>query len=157
MAIGMHVLYLTEPHTGSELMATRQSQPKPPYAHYRNSMVLKYEIVKHIYSHNSDEIMAACEHFNLSHDTSTAHRSETNGIAENAVRRVKEGTSCTISQSSLCVAWWKEAMECYCVLKNVVDIFWTNKTSYCMRFIKTQGPYYSFWGRSTLFPIICKG
>ena len=89
------------------------------------------EICKHIYSDNSDEIRAACEHFNLSHDTSTSHRSETNGIAENAVRRVKEGTSCTLSQSGLCDAWWKEAMMCFCFLKNVVDILWTNKTCYC--------------------------
>ena len=68
------------------------------------------EIVKHIYSDNSDEIRAACKHLNLSHHTSTAHRSETNGIAENALRRVKEGTSCTLSQSGLCDAWWREAM-----------------------------------------------
>ena len=103
------------------------------------------EIVKHIYSDNSKEIKAACEHFSLSHDTSTPHRSETNGIAENAVRRVKEGTSCTLHQSGLCDAWWKEAMMCFCFLKNVVDILWTNKTSYCMRFKEDfRGPIIPF-------------
>ena len=48
------------------------------------------KICKHIYSDNSEEIRAACEHFDLSRDTSAAHRSETNGIAENVIRRVKE-------------------------------------------------------------------
>ena len=33
--------------------------------------------------------------------TSTPHRSETNGIAESAVRRVKEGTSAVVLQSGL--------------------------------------------------------
>ena len=103
------------------------------------------EVCKHIYVDNSDEIRAACEHFYLSHDISTAHRSETNGIAENAIRRVEEGTSCTMSQSGLCDAWWKEAMECYCFLKNVVEIVWTKKTSDCMRFKEDfRGPIVPF-------------
>ena len=40
------------------------------------------------------------------HCTSTPHRSETNGIAERAVRRVKEGTSAVLSQSGLNESWW---------------------------------------------------
>ena len=35
----------------------------------------------------------ACEDRSWNHCTSTPHRSEINGIAERAVRRVKEGTS----------------------------------------------------------------
>ena len=35
----------------------------------------------------------SCEELSLNHLTSTPHRSETNGIAERAVRRIKEGTS----------------------------------------------------------------
>ena len=36
--------------------------------------------------------MKACQELQWNHDTSTAHRSETNGVAERAVRRVNEGT-----------------------------------------------------------------
>ena len=49
---------------------------------------------KVIYTDNSLEFGKAC-------CTSTPHRSETNGIAERAVRRVKEGTSAELLQSGL--------------------------------------------------------
>ena len=48
---------------------------------------------KVIYTDNSVEFGKACEDLSWNHCTSTPHRSETNGIAERAVRRVKEGTS----------------------------------------------------------------
>ena len=48
---------------------------------------------KVIYTDNSLEFGKACEDLSWNHCTSTPHRSETNGIAERAVRRVKEGTS----------------------------------------------------------------
>ena len=46
------------------------------------------------------------------HCTSTQHRSETNGIAERAVRRVKEGTSAALLQSGLNENWWADSIEC---------------------------------------------
>ena len=48
---------------------------------------------KVIYTDNSLEFGKACEDLSWNHCTSTPHRSETHGIAERAVRRVKEGTS----------------------------------------------------------------
>ena len=48
---------------------------------------------KVIYTDNSLDFGKACEDLSWNHCTSTPHRSETNGIAERAVRRVKEGTS----------------------------------------------------------------
>ena len=48
---------------------------------------------KVIYTDNSLEFGKACEDLSWNHCTSTPHRSETSGIAERAVRRVKEGTS----------------------------------------------------------------
>ena len=51
---------------------------------------------KVIYTDNSLEFGKACEDLSWNHCTSTPHRSETNGIAERAVRRVKEGTSGSI-------------------------------------------------------------
>ena len=41
---------------------------------------------------NSLEFGKACEELSWNHCKSTPHRSETNGIAERALRRIKEGT-----------------------------------------------------------------
>ena len=54
-----------------------------------------------IYTDNSLEFGKACEDLSWNHCTSTPHRSQTNGIAERAVRRVKEGTSAVLLQSGL--------------------------------------------------------
>ena len=56
---------------------------------------------KVIYTHNSLEFGKACDDLSWNHCTSTPHRSETNVIAERAVRRVKEGTSAVLLQSGL--------------------------------------------------------
>ena len=50
---------------------------------------------------NSLEFGKAFEDLSWNHCTSTPHRSETNAIAERAVRRVKEGTSAVLLQSGL--------------------------------------------------------
>ena len=60
---------------------------------------------KVIYTDNSLEFGKACEDLSWNHCTSTPHRSETNGIAERAVRRVKEGTSAVLLQSGLNESW----------------------------------------------------
>ena len=57
----------------------------------------------------------------------TPHRSETNGIAERAVRRVKEGTSAVLLQSGLNESWWADSMECYTYL-HVTDLLSDWKT-----------------------------
>ena len=49
-------------------------------------------------------------------------RSEINGIAERAVRRIREGTSAVLLQSGLDEKWWADSMECYCSLRNVQDL-----------------------------------
>ena len=54
-----------------------------------------------IYTDNSLEFGKACEDLSCNHCTSTPHRSETNGIAERTVRRVKEGTSAVLLQLGL--------------------------------------------------------
>ena len=53
------------------------------------------------FSDNSLEFGKACEDLSWNLCTSTPHRSETNGIAESAVRRIKEGTSAVFLQSGL--------------------------------------------------------
>ena len=62
------------------------------------------------------------------------HRSETNGISERAVRRVKEGTSAVLLKSGLHESWWADSMECYSYLRNVTDLLSDGKTPYERRF-----------------------
>ena len=76
---------------------------------------------KVIHTDNSLEFGKACEDLSWNHCTSTPHRSETNDIAEKAVRRVKEGTSAVLLQSGLNESWWADSMECYTYLRNVAD------------------------------------
>ena len=89
---------------------------------------------KVIYTDNSLEFGKACEDLSWNHCTSTPHRSETNGIAERAVRRVKEGTSAVLFQSGLNESWWEDTMECYTYLRNVTDLFSDGKTPCERRF-----------------------
>ena len=73
------------------------------------------------------------------------HRSETNGIAERAVRRVKEGTSAVLLQSGLDENWWADSMECYTFLRNIQDLLSDGKTPYERRFGKPfKGPIIPF-------------
>ena len=74
---------------------------------------------KVIYTDNSLEFGKACEDLSWNHCTSTPQRPGTNGTAERAVRRVKEGTSAVLSQSGLDENWWADSMECYTNLRNV--------------------------------------
>ena len=89
---------------------------------------------KVIYTDNSLEFGKACEDLSWNHCTSTPHRSETNGIAETAVRRVKEGTSAVLLHSGLNENWWADSMECYTYLRNVTDLLCDVKTPYERRF-----------------------
>ena len=89
---------------------------------------------KVIYTDNSLEFGKACKDLSWNHCTSTPHRSETNGIAERAVRRVKEGTSAVLLQSGQKESWWADSMECYTYLRNVTDLLPDGKTPYERRF-----------------------
>ena len=91
---------------------------------------------KVIYTDNSLEFGKACEDLSWDHCTSTPHRSETNGIAERAVRRVKEGTSAILLQSGLDENWWTDSMECKTYLQNIQDLLSDGKTSHEKRFGK---------------------
>ena len=82
------------------------------------------------------EFGKACEDLSWNHCTSTPHRSETNGIAERAVRRVKEGTSAVLLQSGLNESWWADSMECYTYLRNVTDLSSDGKTPYERRLVQ---------------------
>ena len=83
-----------------------------------------------IYTDNSQEFGKACEDLSWNHCTSTPHRSETSGIAERALRRVKEGTSAVLLQPRLDEDWWADSMECYTYLRNIQDLLSDGKTPY---------------------------
>ena len=70
---------------------------------------------------NSSEFGKSCEELSWNHCTSTPHRSETNRIAERAVRRMKEGRCAILFKSGLDEEWWAHSVECYCYLQNIQD------------------------------------
>ena len=112
---------------------------------------------KVIYTDNSLEFGKACEDLSWKHCTSTPHRSETHGIAERAVRRVKEGTSAVLLQSGLNENWWADSMECYTYLRNVTDLLSDGKTPYERRFGQPfKGPIIPFGSLVEYHPITAK-
>ena len=112
---------------------------------------------KVIYTDKSLEFGKACEDLSWNHCTSTPHRSESNGIAETAVRRAKEGTSAVLLQSSLDENWWASSMECFSYRRNVQDLLYDGKTPYERRFGKPfKGPIIPFVSLVEYHPITAK-
>ena len=105
---------------------------------------------KVIYTDTSLVFGKACEDLSWNHCTSTPHRSETNGIAERAVRRVREGTSVVLWQSGLNEKWWADSMECYCYLRNIQDLLSDGKTPCERRF---GAPFIEQFGKKVLLGI----
>ena len=67
-------------------------------------------------SHKAKTVHQHCEELDVRTIFSKPYQPQNNGIAERAVRRVKEGTSCVLVQSGLSYEWWREAQECFCFL-----------------------------------------
>ena len=112
---------------------------------------------KVIYTDNSLEFGKACEDLSWNHCTSTPHRSETNGIAERAVRSVKEGTSAVLLQSGLDENWWADSMEWYTYLRNIQDLWSDVKTPYERRVGKPfNGPVIPFGSLVEYHPMTAK-
>ena len=98
-----------------------------------------------IHTDNFLEFGKACEDLSWNHCTSTPHRSETKEIAQRAVRRVKQGTSAVLLQSSLNESWWADSMECYTYLRNVTEPLSGGKMPYERRFGQpSEGPIIPF-------------
>ena len=110
-----------------------------------------------IYTDNSLEFGKACEDLSWNHCTSTPNRSETNWIAERAVRRVKEGTSAVFLQSGLNEIWWADSMECDTYLRNVTDLLSDGKTPYEIRLEQPfKEPIIPFGSLVEYYPISAK-
>ena len=86
----------------------------------------------------------SCEVLKWNHRNSTPHRSETSGIAERAVRRVKESTLTVLLQSGLDEKGWADSLGCYCYMRNVQDLLADGKTFYAIRRTILK-PNDSFW------------
>ena len=107
---------------------------------------------KVIYTDNSLEFGKACEELSWNHQTSTPHRSETNGIPERSVRRVKEGTSAVQLQSGLDEKWRADSVECYCYLRNVQNLL-AGRTPHERRFGEPlKGPVIPFGTMVEYYP-----
>ena len=112
---------------------------------------------KVMYTDNSMGFGKACEDLSWNHCTSTPHRSETNGSAKRAVRRVKEGTSAVLLQSGLNESWWADSMECYTYHRNVTDLLSDGKTPYERRFGQPfNGPIIPFGSLVEYYPTTAK-
>ena len=105
-------------------------QCKTKSSHETERSLLEFFETSHrpkvVLTDNSMEFGKACEDLSWNHRTSTPHRCETNGIAERAVRRVKEGTSAVLLQSEI---WGADSMEWYRNLRNVQDLLADGKNS----------------------------
>ena len=99
----------------------------PPH---QNTSLWLFTPLRSVHHDTSLEFGKSCEDLIWNHRTSTPHRSETNGIAERAVRRVKEGTSAVLLPSGLHERWGSDSMECHCYLRNVQDLLADGKTPY---------------------------
>ena len=112
---------------------------------------------KVIYTNKSVEFGKDCEDLSWNHCTSTPHRSETNGTAERAVRRVKEGASAVLLQSGLDENWWADSMECFSYLRNVQHLLSGGKTPYERRFGEPfKGPIIPFGSLVECYPMSAK-
>ena len=110
-----------------------------------------------IYTDRFLEFGKACEDLSWNHCTSTPHRSQTNGIAERAVRRVKEGTSAVKGQSGLNESWWADSVECYTYLRNVTDLLSDGKAPCEGRFGQPcEGPIIPFGSLVEYHPTTAK-
>ena len=99
----------------------------------------------------------ACEELTWNHCTSTPHRSETTGIAERAVRRIKEGPSAVLLQSGLGENGGR-------IPRNASAICEISRISCLMgrhhiwkAILRTsQSTNYSIWGNGRISPYFCQ-
>ena len=146
----------TWPPNGSSRIRAKQKLRRKHKGAYKSSWS-QMKRPKVIYNVNSLEFGKARDDLSWNHCTSTPHRSETNGIAERAVRRVKEGTSAVFFQSGLDENWWADSMECFTYLRNIQDLLSDGKTTFERRFGKPfKGPIIPFGSLVEYYSISAK-
>ena len=104
-----------------------------------------------VYTSNSLEFIKSCKYVIWNHGRSTPHKTETNGTAKGALRRIKEGTSSVLVQSSLHASWWREATECLRYLRNTQELLADGTTLHERRFdTSIRRTDHSIWCRNIL-------
>ena len=75
------------------------------------------------------------------------------GFVRGAVRRIKEGTSAVLLQSSLDEKCWDDSMECFCYLRNIQDLLSDGQTPYDDSANHSKDPWFRLarWSNITLF------
>ena len=85
------------------------------------------------------------------------HHTDQKHMAERPVRRVEEGTSAVLLQSSLNESWWADSMECNTYLRNIEDLLSYGKTPHERRFGQPfKGPIIPFGSLVEYHPITAK-
>ena len=82
------------------------------------------------------------------------HKKATNGIAERAIRHVREGTGASLVQAGMDPIWWGEACQCYCFLRVTRDLLHPDgKTSFERRYDRPfTGPLVPFGAKVYFLP-----
>ena len=91
------------------------------------------------YTDAAPELKLVFDELDYPGGTATPHRPETNGVAERAGRRVREGTSCAMIQCGWDYVWWDLCQNAYCFLRKVVDEQRSGHTSYYARYGENFG------------------
>ena len=102
--------------------------------------------IKRVYTDGSKEFEKSLKDLKFPHDVSLPYDPQSNGVAENGIRRLKEGVRCTFVQSGLSLEWWAEAAKCFTAYKNCTDTMaGTGQTPYERRFnYSYKGPQIPF-------------
>ena len=75
--------------------------------------------ILHLCTDGAPEIVKAGKNLRTCHGTSTPYRSATNGIAEQEIRNVLEGTRMLLEHSRLPTSYWPYASRCFCRRANI--------------------------------------
>ena len=115
---------------------------------------------KVIYTDNSLGFGKACEDLSWNHGTSTPHRSETNGIVERAVRRVKEGTRHLCSIVAI-RSGWKIVGRFHGMLhlpaKRSRSLVWWENSIWETFWETMERTDHSDWFTGWVLPYLCEG
>ena len=74
-----------------------------------------WKTVQYFYSDDAPELLSAARARGWTQGTATPGRPETNGIAENAVRQVLEGTRTALEHAGFGPKWWSFAGKHFCI------------------------------------------
>ena len=91
------------------------------YAHM-NAYEGPYKTIKMFYSDNSGELIKAAKMLGWVHGKSTVGIPQTNGQAENAVKRVIHGTRCALAHAGFEERYWSFAAPCWCFNRTAVIV-----------------------------------